>query len=263
MNKTALIVIDPQVDFCSPKGALYVPGAENDMKRAGALVSNAGHRFTEIHVTLDTHHLMHIAHPLFWVGADGGNPEPFTLISRADVENGTWKPFSESLAGKAVNYVRQLEKNGRYSLVIWPPHCLIGSPGHSVCPELFEPLLNWEKTRKAVINYVTKGSNIYTEHYSAVQADVPDPEDASTELNLTFIKSMENSDHVLIAGEALNFCVFNTLRDIIAFFGKENIHKLAVLEDCMSPVPGFEQLTEAFYSLVKSSGVEIIKSTDI
>lgn len=28
MNKPTLIIIDPQFDFCDPKGALSVPGAD-------------------------------------------------------------------------------------------------------------------------------------------------------------------------------------------------------------------------------------------
>ena len=31
--KLHLVAIDPQNDFCSPHGSLYVPGAEEDMKR--------------------------------------------------------------------------------------------------------------------------------------------------------------------------------------------------------------------------------------
>ena len=37
-KRIELLVIDPQVDFCDPKGALYVPGAEHDMKRLSAMI---------------------------------------------------------------------------------------------------------------------------------------------------------------------------------------------------------------------------------
>jgi len=33
-----LLIIDPQVDFCDPSGALYVPGAEKDMERLSEMV---------------------------------------------------------------------------------------------------------------------------------------------------------------------------------------------------------------------------------
>jgi len=34
-----LFIIDPQVDFCSPDGALYVPGADKDMERLADFIS--------------------------------------------------------------------------------------------------------------------------------------------------------------------------------------------------------------------------------
>lgn len=33
MQKIHLLIIDPQNDFCSPDGSLYVHGAEQDMQR--------------------------------------------------------------------------------------------------------------------------------------------------------------------------------------------------------------------------------------
>ena len=32
------LIIDPQVDFCSPQGRLFVPGAAEDMQRLAAMV---------------------------------------------------------------------------------------------------------------------------------------------------------------------------------------------------------------------------------
>ena len=74
-------------------------------------------------------------------------------------------------------------------------------------------LTEWE-SRFAFVDYVTKGSNILTEHYSAVQADVPDPSDASTQINTRLIQTLENADLVAIAGEARTHCLANTVRDI-------------------------------------------------
>ena len=33
-----LLIIDPQNDFCDPNGALFVPGADEDMKRLASMV---------------------------------------------------------------------------------------------------------------------------------------------------------------------------------------------------------------------------------
>ena len=86
------LIIDPQQDFCDPAtGALYVPGAEDDMVRLATLIHRFGDRIDRIHVTLDSHHYVHIAHPIWWIDAAGRHPEPFTIISASDVEEGRWR----------------------------------------------------------------------------------------------------------------------------------------------------------------------------
>jgi len=130
-KRIELLVIDPQVDFCDPRGALYVPGAEKDMGRLAVMIRRLKSKIDDIHVTLDSHHTIHIAHPIFWKDSRGNHPPVFTNISRADVENGVWTTTVPGLYRRALEYVRKLEQNGRYELTIWNPHCLIGSPGHA------------------------------------------------------------------------------------------------------------------------------------
>ena len=72
-------------------------------------------------------------------------------------------------------------------------------------------------------------------HYSAVQADVPDPADPTTQLNVGLIKTLENADLVALSGQALSHCVANTIRDIADYFGRESIRKLVLIEDTSSP----------------------------
>ena len=87
-----LVVIDPQVDFCDPRGALYVKGAENDMTRLARMVGRLSSKLDDIHVTLDSHRLIDVAHPIFWKDSTGRSPAPFTIITAKDVENGRWTP---------------------------------------------------------------------------------------------------------------------------------------------------------------------------
>lgn len=262
-KRIELLVIDPQVDFCDPKrGALYVPGAEHDMKRLAQMVQRLKDKLDDIHVTLDSHHFIHIAHPIFWRDSHGQHPAPFTRVTRADVENGVWTPTVPSLYRRALDYVNKLEQNGRYELTIWPPHCLIGSPGHTVDPKLFAALTEWE-SRFAFVDYVTKGSDILTEHYSAVQADVPDPGDASTQINTRLIQTLEHADLVLIAGEARTHCVANTVRDIANGFGDDSfISKLVLLTDASSDIPGFETHAQNFLTEMTRRGMQLSTTTE-
>ena len=260
-----LLIIDPQMDFIDhpiKTGSLAVKGAHGDMMRVASLVKEFGGSLNDIHVTLDSHHVLDIAHPTWWTDSAGNAPTPFTLISLDDVKSGKWRARIPEFAQRSRDYVQSLADEGRYMLCIWPEHCLIGSDGHRIHPELFEQLTNWERKNKAVVDMVTKGSNPFTEHYSGLKAEVPDPEDASTQLNMGLIQTLEKADMVLIAGEALSHCVANTVRDIAASFDPSAISKLALLEDCCSPVAGFEQLGIDFVKELRAMGMRVVKSPD-
>jgi len=261
--KTQLLVIDPQVDFCRPDGALYVKGAEKDADRLAKLINRGLDLFDEIRVTLDSHQPVHIAHPISWVDKNGNHPKPFTLIAVEDVTGASpkWKAFHPAWQQRQVAYVEALKAGGRYVLCIWPPHCLIGTDGHTIMPELNEALRQWQD-RFALIDFVPKGSNPHTEHYSVVKAEVPDPEDPSTQLNTGFINRLLTADRMLIAGEALSHCVANSVRDIAAVFGHEHIKKLVLLEDASSSVTGFEAFADDFLREMTAKGMQIAKTTD-
>ena len=262
MQKTHLLVIDPQRDFCNPDGALFVPGADEDMRRLAAMVGRVKNKLDAIHVTLDSHHLIDIAHPIFWKDADGAAPNPFTIITASDVENNVWRASNIRCQQRAFDYVKALEANQRYPLCIWPPHCLIGSEGAAVTVELFDAILKWEGNFE-IANFVTKGSNPWTEHYSAVKADVPDPSDVTTQLNTGLIKTLEEADVILVAGEAGSHCLANTILDIANSFSDDSyIGKLVLLEDATSPVPGFENLQEDFVKEMTSRGMKLSTTID-
>ena len=258
-----ILAIDPQQDFASPDGSLFVPGADEDMTRLAAMIDRLGGKIDDIHVTLDSHHLVDVAHPVMWKDSSGKNPDPFTIITASDVADGVWSPVQPGLTKRMLSYVKALEASGRYPLCIWPPHCLIGSKGHTVVPELLEALTNWEHDQFAIVNYVTKGSNVYTEHYSAVKAEVPDPEDPTTQLNTGLIQTLMEADVIAIAGEAGSHCLANTTRDVADGFGDDSyVQKLVLLTDATSPVPGFEQLQEDFIKEMTGRGMKTSTTTD-
>lgn len=259
-----LLIIDPQVDFCDPqRGALYVKGAEHDIARLARMVTRLAPKLDDIHVTLDSHHLVDVAHPIFWRDSAGKHPDPFTLISVADVEAGRWTTTQPGMYRRALDYVKTLEKHGRYALCVWPPHCLIGSEGHAVMPELFAALTEWEKRRFGLVDYVTKGSNIYTEHYSAIQAEVPDPTDPSTQINTALVQTLMKADVVAIAGEAGSHCVRNTVTDVANNFGDDSyVKKLVLLTDATSPVTTFEAYQDDFIREMTARGMQLSTTTD-
>lgn len=234
---THLLVIDPQNDFVSPTGALSVAGADADMDRLAAMIRRLGPALDAVHVTLDSHRVFDVSHPRWWRDAAGNPPSPFTVISASDVESGRWTTALPGARDRSLTYLRTLERGGRYPHVIWPEHCLMGDPGHGVWPALSQALHDWERANLRSVDYVLKGMNPWTEHFSAVRAEVPDPEDPTTEVDPRFVARLEAADEILVAGEALSHCLLSTVEDLVrSFRDPASVRKLVILTDATSPV---------------------------
>jgi nicotinamidase/pyrazinamidase len=170
------------------------------------------------------------------------------------VESGLWKARDPARQAASLAYVRELERGGKYVLVIWPEHCLIGSWGHNIHAAVKKELDAWARRRLTPVNVVIKGMNPTTEHYSAVRAEVPDPADDSTQVNASLVRSIAAADRVLVAGEALSHCVAATVRDLEAA-SPGIARRMTLLTDAASPVAGFEPLGIAFLSELSAKGL--------
>jgi nicotinamidase-related amidase len=267
--KVHLIVIDPQNDFMdSPGATLPVPGANADMRRLASLIDRIGGRLDDIHVTLDSHRVIDVGHPGMWRDSDGNVPNPFTIISAGDIESGIWAPRNPGFRARLLDYARTLEKNGNYPLMVWPEHCIIGTSGHNVQADLMAALERWERREFANVDYVVKGTNAFTEHYGALQAEVPDPSDPTTSLNTDFLDVLAQADIVAIAGEALSHCVKSTVTQIADNIGPEQVKKFHILTDCSSPVsavpggPDFPAIAQAWLREMEGRGMKLVTSAD-
>ncbi len=262
MANIHLLVIDPQNDFCDPNGSLYVDGADDDMNRLAAMIDRMRARLTTIHVTLDSHRKVDISHPIWFKDAKGKHPAPLTVIDADALEKGKWTTTQPSAYPRTLAYLKALEAGGRYPHVIWPYHCLIGDEGHNVWPRLASAVHAWEE-RYAMADFVTKGSNPWTEHFSAVQAEVPDPSDPTTQVNTDLITTLEDADIILLAGEALSHCLANTVRDVADKFADPSyVQKLVLLTDASSNVPGFDTYGDDFLKTLRAKGMRTATTTD-
>lgn len=262
-KKNALLIIDPQISFCDPNGELYVKGAEEDMSRLSKMVNRLSSQISNIHVTLDSHHPFDVAHPVFWKDSNGNNPKPFTIITAKDVETGVWVPSVSSLTKRMLDYVKKLEHNNKYPLCIWPPHTLIGSTGHAVIPVLFDALKKWEEDNLSIVNYVNKGSNPYTEHYGVLMADVTQPDDPSTFINIKLIDALRDIEMLIVAGEAGSHCTKFSVEQLVENIGDDFYSKkIVILTDAISPVPGFEKSQIEFYEKMSKLGATMSTTVD-
>lgn len=272
-----LLIVDPQNDFVLPTGSLSVAGAEADMTRLAAMINRIGHKLDDIVLSADSHHLVDVGHPIYWRRvSDGTPPAPFTILGvsngrivKLDPANGMSPTTEEyttrmpSFYQRTLKYLEALYARGRYPAVVWPPHCLIGSFGHNVYEPLLKELQKWESDNFAMVTVQTKGSNPYCEHYSLLEAEVPDPGDPSTQLNTNLVQMLDQADVIAVAGEARSHCVYNSVVSLAnAFPDSKHVEKIVLLTDAMSDVPGFDFLGNKFYQEMKAKGANFSTTVD-
>jgi len=269
---TRLLVIDPQNDFCDlpprdcPAGcqpALPVPGAHADLRRlARALSANPG-RIAQLAVTLDTHQHYDVAHPGYWLTGSDAAVAPFTTITAQAVRDGLFRTREPEAAGRTLAYLNALEAAGRYELMVWPVHCIEGNWGHQVHDEMQAAIAWWASEAKRAPLVVQKGRNPYTEHYSALQAEVPMPDDAATGLNQNLLRWAGEADALWVAGQASSHCVRATVEHLLTYLPAGSASRLTLLTDCMSPVAGFEPQHHAFLDSMDRQGARLASANDM
>ncbi len=286
-RRTALLLVDVQNTFCLPEFELFVAGrsgrgALEDCERICDFLYRRLDRISQVIVTLDTHSAAQIFHPLFWVDADGAHPLPHTVITRADVECGRWRvnpslaaPLSPharfDLAGWALSYVRRLEAGGKYPLVVWPYHSMVGGIGHALVSAVEEAVFCHAIARQSPTRVEIKGQNPLTERYSVLRAEIAESEDGRTiePPNEALVENLFSFDEVIVAGEAKSHCVAWTIEDLLNEALARDpalARKLVLLDDCCSPVvvPGvvdFSDQAEAAFARFAALGAR--RSTSI
>ena len=287
-ERTVLLLVDVQNTFCLPEFELYVGGRsgrgalEDAGRIAGFLYRNLD-RITQVVVTLDTHTAAQIFHPLFWVDAGGAHPAPHTILSLDDVLSGRWRVNPRIAAAVAPragfdveawarHYARRLAQGGKFPLVVWPYHSLLGGIGHALVSAVEEAVFFHAIAREAPTRFEVKGRNPLTENYSVLRAEVgEDAAGAPIEpANQALVEHLLSFDRVLVAGEAKSHCVAWTVEDLLAEARARDprlASRIVLLEDCASPVvvPGvvdFSELADAAYERFAAAGARLALSTD-
>lgn len=122
----------------------------------------------------------------------------------------------------------------------------IGSIGHAVVPELHAALQEWAAARQKTVTYIHKGTNCFTEMYSAIAADVIIPSDLSTQKNAETISFLQTATKLIVCGEALSHCVAFTTRDIVVDWPKDKLSNIYLLRDGKSSLYHINNLHYVF-----------------
>lgn len=157
---TALIIVDIQNDFCAG-GALAVPDANAVISVANTLIA----RFRHVFFTQDWHPRGHVS---FASSHPGTQP-----LSRITLPHG--------------------------EQILWPDHCVEGSPGAEFHPGLAVP---------PDATVVRKGIHAGIDSYSAFFEN-----DRKTRVGLDALLREAGVREIVLAGLATDFCVLNTALD--------------------------------------------------
>lgn len=263
--RTVLVLIDDQNDFMDqPGAALPVPGALGDVERIIEYIYRNAGSITKILASLDTHTKRMIFHPEWWIDANGKNPDPFTVVTLADIKAGKWRPVVDP--AWSIRYVDHLEKNAQKNLMIWPYHCLVGTDGQKLVPALAEAIAWHAAARATTPDFITKGTDPRVENYGIWRAEMEDPNDPASLLNVKALDLVAGYDRIVTAGEAFSHCVDETMKQEVGYFPPEVIKKIHFMIDCTSPVAhpviDFKTLANASLAEMVKKGVVVVKSTD-
>lgn len=256
-KENLLLLIDLQNDFCLPEGPLFVPGAIEDVGRISEFIYKNQFSIDHIVLTADSHQVMDISHPGFWVDRNGNHPEPFVQITSRDIQNGEWQAVL--FKKEAEKYISDLEQHGEFVHTIWPEHCIAGSRGAAIADEVIQAVTKWAK-RGNFYDLVMKGTFPLTEHFGALRANIPSPLASESQLNMKLVKKLMEYDRVIIAGEAKSHCVANTIKQIteLTDFNRQ----LVILDDCMSNISGFEHIADDIFHKAGLFGAVVTTSED-
>ena len=279
-----LLLIDVQNTFCLPEFELFVGGrngrgAIDDNLRLCEFIYHNLDEIDQIVATMDTHHLHQIFHPIFWIDEKGAHPTPaVTTITPENVMSGKWRVNPEfgaepdKLQAYALHYVQQLSDGGKYPLLIWPYHAMLGGIGHALVPAVEEAIFFHGIARTSQASFSIKGDLTLTENYSALAPEVFTNQfgEEIASKNNSLIELLLAADKLIIAGQAQSHCVAWTINDLLTEIGAidpQLARKVYLLVDCTSPVviPGVVDYTDradAAFQRFAEAGMNIVKSTD-
>ncbi len=200
----AFLVIDVQNDFC-PGGALAVPGGDEVVPRINELAG----RFEHVLLTQDWHPPGHLS-------------------------------FASSHAGKAPYETVKLAYG---SQILWPDHCVQGTPGAAFHPEL-------RLDRAELV--LRKGFRRAIDSYSAFFEN-----DHRTPTGLAGYLRERGVETLYLAGLATDFCVQYSALD-----GRAVGFEVYVVEDAVRGIDTQGSLEEAWRQM-DAAGVRVVSAEEV
>ena len=169
-------------------------------------------------------------------------PASMDYLAKA-LKEGAWKNYSWIIVTQDAhpsNHCSFVDKGG-----IFPPHCVQGTEGMNVYPALQE-VLNSLTQNISDIHYMQKGDLDEREEFSIFQNE------HSGEKLRTVIKDI-NFEGIDICGIATDYCVYETTKDLMAFYPAKQIR---IVTNCLAAV---DDNDTKLADLMKENGIQGIE----
>ncbi|MFA5488447.1 MAG: hypothetical protein WC284_04430 [Candidimonas sp.] len=281
-----LLSIDLQKDFCFQTSPLYVggrsgTGAMDDNRRIAEMIYRNIDIISGITVTLDSHVPWQIFFATFWLDGNDQPVNAHTVITTESIKKGEYRPNPAAahlcggnynwLCRQVTDYAEKLEKAGKYTLYIWPFHCLMGSRGYDLAGIIDEATMFHSFVRGVQRRPDVKGLSPFTENYSVFSPEVMTSHNGITlgERNTQTLDMLCKADAVIIVGQAASHCVKSSIDDLLDEINQRDpslAEKVYVVRDCMSSVviPGLVDFTDASedaFRRFSDAGMHVVEST--
>ena len=173
--------------------------------------------------------------------ATANGPHAMDLLTKA-IENGVLEKYNWVIVTQDAHPANHcsFEKNGG----VFPPHCVEGTEGMNVYPMLQKALDAQMDNLSGGIHYMTKGDLADKEEFSIFQN-----EHSGEKLTKT-ITEFEKFDGIDICGIATDYCVYETVKDLMAIYPAKQIR---IVTNCIAAV---DDNDTKLADLMKENGIE-------
>ena len=169
--------------------------------------------------------------------ATAKGPEAMDYLAKA-VDNGALKAYDWVIVTQDAhpeNHCSFVKQGG-----VFPPHCVQGTEGMNVYPALQEAL---NRSGHGNLHYMTKGDLPEKEEFSIFQNAQSGEKLSSTIKEIGF-------DGIDICGIATDYCVYETTKDLMAFYPAKQIR---IVTNCLAAV---DDNDTKLADLMKENGIE-------
>ena len=177
--------------------------------------------------------------------ATAKGPAAMDYLAKA-LNEGAWKNYGWIIVTQdahPANHCSFVEQGG-----VFPPHCVQGTEGMNVYPSLLKVLDDLMSNGSNIqIHFMEKGNLADKEEFSIFQN-----EHSGEKLRRT-IEEFEHFEGIDICGIATDYCVYETTKDLIAFYPAE---KVRIVTNCLAAV---DDSDTKLADLMKENGIQGIE----